>query len=675
MKTYAFASISWLALAIAAHAQSFSGDPSANQIYAGPTSGPAAPAQFRSMVTGDIPAGTVANSNLANMAAGMVKCQPAGGSAGAPKDCSYPSINVVDYGASGSTTSTTGTISASSSSLALASATDFKNGQGIRINGAGATFATNPPTGLTVTQHGTTGATNYQYQVASLDCAGGVGAAITAVSISNGNATLSATNFITVSWAAPTSGPGPCAYAVYGKTSGGITLLQIVRGATTWNDVGTTTSPAPDWLPSAPQGAALNDYLLTTISSGAGTTSLTLAVTASNGVSGATVDHDDTNAIQNAINALPGAGGTVFFPPGNYQTTSQLNIGNGSGNTASTANSVALVGLASRGGVAGVSGSPNFFAANIHCLWYGVAIQVNGPIAGWEIDHLSVDFTSVGSTNSFGLIASSAGFGNVNGFFVSSSYFYGVFDQCGVTSGNSPCQVNSWKDIQVFMPTNAPNANGIGITGTSFAGAFAETWDNVQVIPNALNQVCLNLGAMDTVQIRRYSCNPSGVGAVTAILFNYTINNTWPANVNFYDVDIYGNTIGNQGSPSTASHQENKIFDFSRINGGTPVTLPNLLFMDWMTGSAAPTISAGCNGAGSSITGNNYHGTVTGSTTATTSCTISFAAPSFQSSPDCQATGYSSPLTGSVIVSGTASLQVSFASTANYKWSYSCQGP
>jgi hypothetical protein len=675
MKTYACASISWLALAIAAHAQSFPGNPSANQIYAGPANGPAAPAQFRSMVTGDIPAGTVVNSNLANMAAGTVKCQPAGGNAGAPKDCSYPSVNVVDYGASGSTTSTTGTISASSSSLSLASAIDFKNGQGIRINGAGATFATNPPSGLTVTQNGTTGATTYQYQVASLDCAGGVGAAITTVSISNGNATLSQTNSITVSWTAPASGPGPCGYAVYGKTASSMTLLQIVRGSTRWNDVGTTTVPSPDWLPSAPQGAALNDYLLTTIASGAGTASLTLSAAASNAVSGTTVAHDDTNAIQNAINSLPAAGGVVYFPPGNYQTTSTINIGNGSGNTSSTTNGIALVGLASRGGVAGLAGSPNFFAANIHCLWYGAAIVVNGPIAGWEIDHLSIDFTGVGSTNSFGLLAHSAGFGNVNGLFVSSSYFYGVLDQCQVTGGFSPCQVNSWNDIQVFMPTNAPSANGIGINGTSFAGMFAETWNNVQVIPSTLNQLCLNLGAMDTAQIRRFSCNPSGVGAVTAILFDYTINSSWPSNVNFYDVDIYGNSIANNGSPSTVGHNENRIFDFSRVNGGATFTLPNLLFMDWMTGGATPTLSAGCSGAGSSVTGNNYHGTITGQTAAATTCTLSFAAPTFQSSPDCQAIGYSSPLTGSVIVSGTSSLQVSFASTANYKWSYSCQGP
>ena len=46
-----------------------------------------------------------------------------------------------DYGASGSSASTTGTISAGSTTLTLASAEDFKNGQGISVAGAGASGA------------------------------------------------------------------------------------------------------------------------------------------------------------------------------------------------------------------------------------------------------------------------------------------------------------------------------------------------------------------------------------------------------------------------------------------------------------------------------------------------------------------------------------------------------
>jgi len=58
--------------------------------------------------------------------------------------------------------------------------------------------------------------------------------------------------------------------------------------------------------------------LVTSIVSGAGTTTLTLANSAGTSVSNANVYHDDTVAIQNAINSLATTGGTVYFPTGVY---------------------------------------------------------------------------------------------------------------------------------------------------------------------------------------------------------------------------------------------------------------------------------------------------------------------------------------------------------------------
>lgn len=93
--------------------------------------------------------------------------------------------------------------------------------------------------------------------------------------------------------------------------------------------------------------------------------------------------------------------------------------------------------------------------------------------------------------------------------------------------------------------------------------------------------------------------------------------------------------------------------------------------------SVAPTLTAGCNGAGSSIAGgggvaNDTHGTVTGQTAAATTCTLTFGV-AFTNTPDCIVTGLSSPLTGAVTVS-TTTLVVNFGSTANYKFSYMCRG-
>jgi hypothetical protein len=54
----AFAAILFMLAITTAHAQGFSGKPSANQVFAGPSSGPAAPGRFRGMVNGDLPVTT-----------------------------------------------------------------------------------------------------------------------------------------------------------------------------------------------------------------------------------------------------------------------------------------------------------------------------------------------------------------------------------------------------------------------------------------------------------------------------------------------------------------------------------------------------------------------------------------------------------------------------------------
>lgn len=90
--------------------------------------------------------------------------------------------------------------------------------------------------------------------------------------------------------------------------------------------------------------------------------------------------------------------------------------------------------------------------------------------------------------------------------------------------------------------------------------------------------------------------------------------------------------------------------------------------------ATAPTITAGCTGAGSAVgTGStDLHGTITGSTAAVTTCTITFGT-AFNNTPHCVTSGQTSPLTGAMTPS-TTTLVVNFASTANYKWSYVCMG-
>lgn len=89
--------------------------------------------------------------------------------------------------------------------------------------------------------------------------------------------------------------------------------------------------------------------------------------------------------------------------------------------------------------------------------------------------------------------------------------------------------------------------------------------------------------------------------------------------------------------------------------------------------ATAPTITAGCSGAGSAVgTGSSdAHGWITGSTAAATTCTITFGT-AFTNRPACTVSGEQSAIL--TMTPGTATLVVTFASTANYKFDWVCMG-
>jgi hypothetical protein len=88
----------------------------------------------------------------------------------------------------------------------------------------------------------------------------------------------------------------------------------------------------------------------------------------------------------------------------------------------------------------------------------------------------------------------------------------------------------------------------------------------------------------------------------------------------------------------------------------------------------APSLTAGCNGAGSSVAGTDAAGTVTGQTAAATTCTLTFAT-AYAAVPTCVVTpmNFASFATPFISVA-QATIQVTFASVANAKWSYACNG-
>jgi hypothetical protein len=237
-------------------------------------------------------------------------------------------VNVNDYGASGSVQSTTGTMSSSSTTLTLASAIDFANGQGIVVNEAGPNTAGGlsvpSPSAFSVGGTGTT----YNYKVCALTLDGGQTAASSAASTS-GPSTLnwkdSKYNYVTC--AAISNAIG---YAVYGRTSGNYQLLGLMdrpsASATTLTflDYGQSAVTRPTSISATPPAAARRDHLRTTVSSGGGTTTLTLAAASSAAVSGVPVVHDDSAAFAAALAAMTSEAAVLYIPGGSYQLIQYL---------------------------------------------------------------------------------------------------------------------------------------------------------------------------------------------------------------------------------------------------------------------------------------------------------------------------------------------------------------
>ena len=113
-------------------------------------------------------------------------------------------------------------------------------------------------------------------------------------------------------------------YYIYGRTGGALTLIGVTKVLDpVWDDYGATMEGGttfPSWVPNTPPVSATNEWLSTTISSGAGTTTVTLANTATNAVAGATFLFDDAPGFYAAALAANG-NGTIRIPTPATPTT------------------------------------------------------------------------------------------------------------------------------------------------------------------------------------------------------------------------------------------------------------------------------------------------------------------------------------------------------------------
>jgi hypothetical protein len=91
-------------------------------------------------------------------------------------------------------------------------------------------------------------------------------------------------------------------------------LAGVAAGIDPWfQDCGSNVNTAPSYVPTTPPGTAQPGYLATTIVSGAGTTSLTLANAAGSTVSSVAVQHDNSLNLKAAIQAAYNAGGGQVY--------------------------------------------------------------------------------------------------------------------------------------------------------------------------------------------------------------------------------------------------------------------------------------------------------------------------------------------------------------------------
>lgn len=239
-----------------------------------------------------------------------------------------PYIDIRSTGASGSTQNTTATCVNGSPNVTLASAIDFKNGQGIVLYKCGPVATVTIPTGTTVTNIGTAGATTSTYTVTAYDYNLGTLGASGTFSTTTGNASPTYQNYNLISWTCstwtpPANTPGLIIYSI---TRNGSYLGMTDQCS--YNDTGQTASATrPFWVPSGVPASA-NDDLETTISSGAGSTALILNANASNGISGVYTQHDDTPAYKAAENQIITTGGKIQFPSYGTFPIGNLYLGN-----------------------------------------------------------------------------------------------------------------------------------------------------------------------------------------------------------------------------------------------------------------------------------------------------------------------------------------------------------
>lgn len=148
--------------------------------------------------------------------------------------------------------------------------------------------------------HGTTGSTTWNYKVAPIDNKGGVGIAVGPITITNGNASLTPSNY---NWIGYQYTTGARMFAIYRDDgAGGAYSCINISYSPGYSDWGRALPfGCPAFVPSTPPAAPTNQTLNTTIVSGGGTNTLVLAAAATSTATTKNVYHDESSFLASCI--------------------------------------------------------------------------------------------------------------------------------------------------------------------------------------------------------------------------------------------------------------------------------------------------------------------------------------------------------------------------------------
>jgi hypothetical protein len=231
---------------------------------------------------------------------------------------------------------TLGTIASGTNALGIAYDNNFKNGCGIFIYGAGpASTLLTPGQGAAPNPNviGTAGSTTVHYKVAAIDANYGTSGASAAIAITTAPAARTPLNYVGIYWQGVQNAVG---YLVYTDQTGGGTYVPLGYSFDCYGfnagdvcgiiDKGVETNSwtgSNAFWPATPPASVTKQALITTITSGAGGTSLILAASAANSVTNSFTYPDNSMFMAQAISDAAADGspqiankGTVYIPEG-----------------------------------------------------------------------------------------------------------------------------------------------------------------------------------------------------------------------------------------------------------------------------------------------------------------------------------------------------------------------